>query len=131
MFDILKYMDKTTVMKIPVEILETIKSKIDFNYKTNVNPNDLFNEKNISKEAMDILCYLDYTYWMSDDKKKEINTIIQNNTVQEELKKREQYSTEILFKGNNKNKINNSLIKVEKSSIFIRILNKIKTFFKR
>ena len=51
MFDILKYMDKTTVMKIPVEILETIKSKIDFNYKTNVNPNDLFNEKNISKEG--------------------------------------------------------------------------------
>lgn len=93
-------MDKQTVMKIPETILNTIKHNRDLNYISKINPNDLFNEKNISKEAMDILCYLDYKYWMSNKKKKEVDIIIRNTNIQLELEKKKKYSTDI-FKSSN------------------------------
>ena len=42
LFEILGYMDKITVMKIPMDILQTIKNKKDNNYKTRVDKKDLF-----------------------------------------------------------------------------------------
>lgn len=63
LFEILGYMDKITVMKIPMDILQTIKNKKDNNYKTRVDKKDLFNEQNVSSETIDILCYFYKHYW--------------------------------------------------------------------
>ena len=62
-YEILSYMDKITVMKIPIEILENIKKKKDNNYITQIDKKDIFNEKNVSKEAIDLLCYFYKHYW--------------------------------------------------------------------
>ena len=35
-YEILKYMNKEVVMKIPIEILEKIKNKRDLNYKSKI-----------------------------------------------------------------------------------------------
>ena len=63
LYEILSYMDKATVMKIPTEILQTIKNNKDDRYITQIDKNDIFNEKNVNKETIDLLCYFDKHYW--------------------------------------------------------------------
>ena len=63
LYEILSYMDKATVMKIPIEILQTIKKKKDNNYITKIDKKDIFNEKNVNRETIDLLCYFYKYYW--------------------------------------------------------------------
>lgn len=63
LYEILSYMDKATVMKIPTEILQTIKNNKDDRYITQIDKNDIFNEKNVNKETIDLLCYFYKHYW--------------------------------------------------------------------
>ena len=63
LYEILSYMDKATVMKIPIEILQTIKNNKDDGYITQIDKNDIFNEKNVNRETIDLLCYFYKHYW--------------------------------------------------------------------
>ncbi len=62
-YEILGYMDKLTVMKIPIDILQSIKNKKDNKYVTRVDKNDIFNEQNVEKDTIDLLCYFYKKYW--------------------------------------------------------------------
>jgi len=128
-FEILSYMDKKTVMKIPVNVLSNIKKLRNKNFKTNIDKNDIFNENNISKETVDLLCWLDYTYWRNENEKVEIDNIIKENNRIEEINKRERYNPDNLFVKNNQSKvdINTSLIEYKENTFMQRI----KTFLKR
>ena len=99
-YEILSYMDKVTVMQIPEKILNKIKESRNSNFKTNIDKADIFNEQNISKEAVDLLCWLDYTYWMDKSRKTEIDKISKENYIADEKKKREKYDPEDLFSEN-------------------------------
>lgn len=72
-FEVLRNMNKTDVMSIPIEILQIIKNKRNKNFVTRIDKNDLFNEKNISSEAMDFLCWLYFNYLIEE---KEQNKLI-------------------------------------------------------
>lgn len=63
LYEILSYMDKATVMKIPIDILQTIKKKKDNKYITKIDKKDIFNEKNVNRETIDLLCYFYKHYW--------------------------------------------------------------------
>lgn len=135
-YQILSYMDKVTVMKIPIDIIENIKKKRNTNYKTRINKDDLFNENNIDKDTMDMLCYLDYQYWMNDEKKKEIDKIIAETRKKEELEKKQVYNVDELF---DKTKVvvsnnitsKNELIEIKEKNIFLKIWDKLKCIFKK
>lgn len=128
-FEILSYMDKMTVMKTPVNVLSNIKNLRNKDFQTNINKNDIFNENNISKETVDLLCWLDYTYWSNENKKEEINNIIKENNRIEEINKRERYNPDNLFVKNNQPKveINTSLIKYKENTF----IQKMKAFLKK
>ena len=72
-FEVLSNMKKTDVMSIPIELLQTIKNKRNKKFVTRIDRNDLFNEKNISIEAMDFLCWLYFNYLIE---KKEQNKLL-------------------------------------------------------
>lgn len=76
LFEILKCMDKMTVMKIPEDVLNYIINNRNKNFHTRIDKNDIFNEQNVSKETVDLLCWLDYKYWMNSDEKLKIMTKI-------------------------------------------------------
>ena len=78
-YQILSVMDKDTVMKIPLEILENIKLNRNSNYQTRIDKNDIFNESNVSKETIDILCFFDYHYWMDSNRKSNIDKILKTS----------------------------------------------------
>lgn len=118
-----------TVMKIPVNVLSNIKNLRNKDFQTNINKNDIFNENNISKETVDLLCWLDYTYWSNENQKEEINNIIKENNRIEEINKRERYNPDNLFVKNNQPKveINTSLIKYKENTF----IQKMKAFLKK
>lgn len=72
LYEILGQMDKLTVMKIPEDILNNINSKRNKDFKTKIDKYDLFNEGNIRKETVDLLCWLDYNYWMGNERKEKV-----------------------------------------------------------
>ena len=63
LYEILSHMDKATVMRIPINILQTIKNKKDNSYITKIDKKDLFNENNVNRETIDLLCYFYKHYW--------------------------------------------------------------------
>ena len=132
-YQILSVMDKDTVMKIPLEILENIKLNRNSNYQTRIDKNDIFNESNVSKETIDILCFFDYHYWMDSNRKSNIDKILSDRKINEEENKKK-YSVDNLFEKKEKTILDNTienniqLIPIEKN-IFDRIWEKIIVFF--
>jgi hypothetical protein len=124
LYEILSLMDKTTVMKVPIDILNTIKEQRNPEYQTRIDRNDIFNENNVKKETVDLLCYLDYHYWMDESKKAEVDRIRKEMLQEEENKKREQYNPNNLFKKEQilKNDLNTSLTEY-KESLFVKLKN--------
>jgi len=126
-FEILSYMDKQTVMKIPYEILNNIKMRKNDNYISNINPKDLFNLNNVERKTIEILSWLDVNYWMEDEKKKVLKQKCREKRNELELRKKEKYNT--IFFENNKNFVSKecvSIIKPEKENILKKIMKKIK-----
>ena len=97
-YEILKCMNKITVMKIPENILLKINTNRNRNFTTSIDPKDIFNENNINKETVDFLCWLDYTYWRNDIEKVKIDKIIQEKNSTEEILKRNKYNPDNIFK---------------------------------
>lgn len=71
-YEILSHMNKLEVMKIPEEILYTIKERRNKDYKTKIDLNNLFNMENISENAQIMLAWLDYSFFMDERKKEEL-----------------------------------------------------------
>ena len=134
-YEILSYMDKLTVMKVPENILKNISEKRNKNFKTKIDKNDLFNEENASKEAIDILCWIEYKFWMDNGRKNEIDRIKISKLTDIEKEKYEKYNPDNIFKKKNteENKQINDvqLIEIKETSWFKRALEKILEFFGR
>ena len=140
LFEILAQMDKQTVMKIPEEILNNIKSRRNKDYKTRIDRNDLFNESNINKETVDLLCWLDYNYWMNESEKDNIKSELieqteNDNYEKENDLKRQKYNPDIIFTDKTfKELVDNSneeLAEIPKDSFFTKLKNFFSRLFKR
>lgn len=111
LFEILSHMDKKQVMQIPIEVLNKIKEKRNINYKSKINKDDLFNKENISNETFNLICWLDYKYWMNDLQKNEMKELILSENQKQDIEKRKKYNPENLFNNistDNINKIENN-----------------------
>ena len=136
-YEILSCMDKITVMKIPIEILNTIKENRDLNYKTKIDKSDIFNFDNISEESVDLLAWIDVNYWFSKEEREKL--------IEEcEEEKRKKYNPTDIFKDNNKSKelgqknkfistneniVSNANMIEIKENIFQKVIRKIKMIF--
>lgn len=114
-YEILSYMDKMTVMKIPKDILNNIKELRNTEFKTRINKDDIFNQQNVSKEAIDILCWIDFNYWMNSSQKNEIEKWNYRKKVLGE-KRQNNYNYNDMFK--KADNFQNSL--TEKKSLIIK-----------
>lgn len=110
-FEILSYMDKKSVMKIPEYILTKMKENRDLSYITKIDKNDIFNVDNISKNTVRILCWLDTEYLRIKE------LAVPDKDIFEDKKQK---------KIENKQQENTQMIKYKKENIFEKILNKIK-----
>lgn len=129
LYEILYNMDKLTVMKIPEKILLKIKENRDKEYITKIDPNDIFNFENISEETARILAWLDYNYCMDENDKEQLKREYNKYKENTNKEKQKKYSTENIFKTKQEEKSENVSVIEYKKSVFISLINKIKTFF--
>lgn len=127
---VLKYFDRNYVMKIPIELLQYFKENQKKDFIVNIDRDDIFNNNNISREALTILAYLDLEYWCTDEEKTTMKTKYKKNERkhQEEFSKENEYKNifekESVFIDHEKKNIEEtSIIEYKKENIFKKIKN--------
>lgn len=137
--EILKYMQKEDVNKIPTEMIEMFENKKDKSYLFNVKENDDFADLNILDETEAIFVNIFRDYWATSEQKKKIIEKQNYDKSIIEKEKMEKYNPDNIFKQseilkNNidiiENKKETSLVEI-KESLFIKFINFIKNIFKR
>ena len=143
-YTFLNCIDKEHREKVPKKLRKIFENGKEQKSNLHYDLNIPLNEQSISKDAIAIIALLHYSYWCkSEEEKLRLVRIFNENTIQNELAKRKKYSPDDIFKNLNKteNDVNitetaqkesssNQMI-VYKESVFIKIMNFIKKFFKR
>lgn len=96
-FEILKYMDRNIVIKIPLDVVEIFKQNKKENYESRIDYNDIFNKENISKKTLNILAWLNLNYFSTPQEKEKLIELYKKNDYIAEQKKREEYNPNNLF----------------------------------
>lgn len=131
LFEIINLLDESEKNKMPTKIYENIKSQKSKEYINQYNTLDDINENNIEEKTAILLTSLYLDYIANDEEKKEVEDVLKEN----EKQLSEKYSTENMFKNRNKEentqKINTMVTIKKKETVFTKILNKIKSLFKK
>ena len=134
-YQIIKKMGNKYFMLIPEDIRNRIENIRDKNYIFKYDENKTLEEQNVQKETLDILSYLNITYWCSKEEKEELLKIYRENSIKEEEKKRLKYNPDNIFKEKEKIKENiteKALIDIsKKENLWQKLINKIKKIFRK
>lgn len=121
---LLKMLPEAELKKIPETEIKFLEEHIDVNYNFSVNPEVPINEVNISRKAKAILVVLWKKYFATDIQKQKLDKILQENSMKEEQKKKEEYQYSDMFKNNTQKIINLPTVIEEKW--YEKVWNKIK-----
>ena len=155
---ILSFMEQQYIDKIPNRLLEIFKSGEVKGYEPEIQIDKPLTEQNLQQRTFDFLAMLHLNYWCeSEEEKQELLSIYAENDKREEKELREKYNTDNLFKEkeekeekkeqkqqelidveqfdkqkklSNQEK-NTSLVVKREHNFITRILEKIKSFFKK
>lgn len=132
-YTILNYLDEEDYERIPLEVVEAIKSNMNEEYEYEMNEDvDIF-KQHMLPETKATLYNIFRDYLATPEQKEKILKMQGEDRRKIEIKKQEKYQKDDLFK----NRVSNAkahdeqvaLIKVEKLNFFQKLLNKIKHFF--
>lgn len=134
-YDILKYIDKSYIDKIPKKFLSFIEKEKDNSYVPNINPDIALEEQNLLPDTINILAMLKLDYWCKDENEKnELITILKENEQKHQQDVYEKYNPDNIFK--KKNEIKQEEKQIEKSLTvgieekwYQKIINKLRNFF--
>ena len=124
--EVLKYMKKDDVQKLPKIKIELYEKNKDNSYKFKYNKDLKYEEQKISKKAKAILANLYIDYWATDSEKSKIKNIEMKQINEAEKNKKEKYDNYFDKEVEHK-KEETSIIKYEKISLW----RKIKNFFQK
>ncbi|MBR0350288.1 MAG: hypothetical protein IJH76_00415 [Clostridia bacterium] len=140
--EIFKILDKSLIAKIPQGLKDIIAKEKSTNYNFKLDYSKKLSEQKLSETTELFLTTLHLKYWCNEEEKQQIlNAMRENeNKYQEEL--REQYNPDNLFKNKYNSVENNNIkeqsttqqmqmIEYQEESILKRIINKIKSLFKK
>lgn len=138
--EILKYMPKEEVEKIPSKLREFFKEVSSKDYVTNINPNMPLDKQQIKEKTKDIIALIYRNYWCSEEERKELDQKLIENDKKFEEELREKYNPDNIFKNNvtttkkeesevKEEKIEQSLVVQETEKWYQRFLNMIKRWF--
>ena len=140
--EILKYMPKEEVEKIPSKLREFFKEASSKDYVTNINPDLPLDEQNIKEKTKDIIALIYRNYWCSEEERKELDQKLIENDKKFEEELREKYNPDNIFKNNvtttkkeesevKEAKIEQSLVPQETEKWYQRFLDMVKRWFKK
>lgn len=127
--EILNYVPRESVDKIPQTMIDTFKAKMDNDYDFKIDINKNFEEQNLLEETKAIFANIFRDYWATPYQKERIELKEKIDRENIEQEKRKQYNPDDIFK-NRKNtnqeyqEAKNNLI-IYKENKFKKLLNKI------
>jgi hypothetical protein len=137
--EILKYVPKESVEKIPQTMIDTFNAKMDNTYIFSIDINKSFEEQELLEETKAILANIFRDYWATPYQKERIQAKERYDREKIEEDKRAQYNSDI-FKTKENNTIekdvknenngNNLPIEIKKERFYEKIINFFKRFFK-
>ena len=134
-YKIIKKMGNKYFMLIPEDIRNRIESSRDKDYIFEYDESKTLEEQKVKKETLDILSYLNITYWCTPEEREELLKIYRENSIKEEQQKRVKYNPDNLFKEKEKIKENTTekaLVDVsKKEGLWTKIIKRIKSIFFR
>ena len=104
--EILKYVPKESVKKIPQTMIDTFNAKMDNTYNFSIDINKSFEEQELLDETKAILANIFRDYWATQYQKERIQTKERYDREKIEEEKREKYNSDI-FKAKESNKTQN------------------------
>ena len=134
-YKIIKKMGNKYFMLIPKDIRNRIENTRNKDYIFEYDENKTLEEQSVQKETLDILAYLNITYWCSQKEKEELLKLYRENTIKEEKQKRLKYNPDDVFKERKtikENTTEKALVDLSKEeNLLQKIIKKIKNFFKK
>ena len=134
---ILDYMGNEYIEKIPKKLVRFIKENMDTSYEDNINQSIPIDEQPLKNDTKILLSLIYRNYWCDEDKKKQLMEDDANKKREYEKEIYEKYNPDNIFKNRNKViedikiKEDEKKLIVPKETFFKKIINKIKSFFKR
>ena len=138
--EILKYVPKESVDKIPQAMIETFKTKMDKNYNFQININKSFEEQELLEETKAILANIFRDYWATPYQKKRIEEKEKYDRQKLEEEKRDKYNPNDIFnkeanseelKSLEENQNSNLPVEVKKQKFYQLLISFIKKIFLR
>lgn len=131
--EILNYLSKEDLMKIPKELINGIKSYKSKEYIWKYDKTKPLMEQQLNRKTIAMLSYINMEYLLNNEEKELIQKIHELNEQKLEKAKQEKYNPNVLF---NNTKNNNtysevSLINVKEDKWYEKIFSFIKNLFKR
>lgn len=133
--DILDHMNVSDVSKISKKFMDFLERNKSKDYVPNLDHSKKLYEMNLKEKTKAILATIYLNYWCNDEQKEEYKKILKENEVKYQKELREKYSTDNIFKKNNIESKEESVIQDNvaimeyKESVFKKIINKIKKIF--
>lgn len=133
--EILNLLEDYYIEKVPEKVRNFFREERDKNYMPKIDVDIPLTEQNLKRETMVLLAILKLNYWCKDENEKQafLNELDENEREYEE-----KYHTDNLFKDRKNNKIANNMeennnlpMEYKEKNIIYKILEKIKSFFKR
>ena len=132
-YEILKYVEPEDVKLIPQDFMDMIERNMNNNHEFKYNPNLSFDKQGVLRETKSVFSYIFLNYWANEEQKKRINATFRQDVFEDEERKKAQYATNSLFEKEEKRTIkqeNKQLIEYKNESFVVKIINKIKKWFK-
>ena len=135
--EILNYLSLENLVKIPIEIRNSIKEQKDKEYIWKYDETKELKEQKLDRKTIAMLSYLNMEYLLNEEQKEFMQNLHKLNEQKLEKEKQEKYNTENLFKNRTTNTIPKTEISNEnvamleyKESVLKSILIRIKVFIK-
>lgn len=128
-YKILECLEEESYEKIPKEFLQVIEENRNLDYEYEINEEQDLSEQPMLIETRAILLNIFRDYLATPEQRKKIEKWQDEDRKKLEMAKKEKYVIDVFEK--KKSNVTNSIILVENKSLFNKIIDKIKDFFKR
>ena len=135
-YEILSCLNNEEYLKIPEELIEVFEENRNLEYEYEIDDEQDLSKQPMLKESKAILLNLFRDYLATPEQNQKIKQWLQADRVYLENQKQKQYNNNVFENNKKYEKINNEESKtilpvaIKKQSIFYRIINKLKSFFK-
>ena len=136
--EILKHIHQEEFDRIPKSEIQFYEDNCDKSYKYEYNQNITVDKQIISREANTVIVAIYMNYFANEKQKGIIEKILKQNSIEAEKSKAEKYDIDKIFEKNkeqnvaDKSNSDNLPVDISKKESFItKIINKIKSLFKK